>query len=157
MINALLLVLRQVLFLFSRELRICFLMSLLLTITMITRYKGHVCEELKVESIFNNTNEYIISGSENGYINVYDLVSVFYVYANNDRQKRSILSPIILNLLLVLGSILKRSSYLLLHLMELLVCGNNCSQSLLFVLCYKQSRVYYQKHVVCCLGIVLIV
>lgn len=132
MVNALLLVLHQVLFLFSRELRICFLMSLVLGFTMITRYKGHVCEELKIESIFNNTNEYIISGSENGYINIYDLVSVFYVYANNDRQKRSILSPIILNLLLVSGSILKRSSYLLLVLMELLVCGNNCSHHCLF-------------------------
>ena len=35
-----------------------------------------MCEELKIESIFNNTNEYVIVGSENGYITIYDLVSV---------------------------------------------------------------------------------
>lgn len=157
MINVLLLVLHRVLLLFSREYLICSLMSEVFAFTMNTRYKGHICEELKIESIFNNTNEFIISGSENGYINIYDLVSVYYEYANNDRQKRSILSPIILNLLLVLDNILKRNSCLLLHLMELLVYGNNYSLTSLFVLCYKQSRIYYQKHAVCYLGNALIV
>ena len=51
------------------------------------RYKGHVCEELKVESIFNNTNEYIICGSENGFINIYDLVSVFRLKLNFKQTK----------------------------------------------------------------------
>ena len=40
------------------------------------RYRGHVCEELKIESILNNTDEYVITGSENGTVYIYDLISV---------------------------------------------------------------------------------
>ena len=40
------------------------------------RYKGHVCEEFQIESIFNNTDEYLITGSENGNIMIYNLISV---------------------------------------------------------------------------------
>ena len=40
------------------------------------RYKGHVCEEFQIESVFNNTDEYLITGSENGNIVIYNLISV---------------------------------------------------------------------------------
>ena len=36
------------------------------------RYRGHVCEELKIESILNNTDEYVITGSENGTVSVWE-------------------------------------------------------------------------------------
>ena len=43
---------------------------------LLRRYRGHICEEYKIESILNNTDEYIITGSENGKVYFYDLISV---------------------------------------------------------------------------------
>ena len=40
------------------------------------RYKGHLCEEFQIESVFNNTDEYLLTGSENGSIVLYNLISV---------------------------------------------------------------------------------
>ena len=40
------------------------------------RYKSHVAEEYKIESIFSNTDSHIITGSEDGRIVIYDLVTV---------------------------------------------------------------------------------
>ena len=51
------------------------------------RYRGHVCEELKIESILNNTDEYVITGSENGTVYIYDLISVRDVFSLTRRQK----------------------------------------------------------------------
>ncbi|KNB42689.1 hypothetical protein JH06_3650 [Blastocystis sp. subtype 4] len=42
---------------------------------LLNEYRGHVCEELKIESILNNTDEYVITGSENGTVYIYDLIS----------------------------------------------------------------------------------
>ena len=35
-----------------------------------------MCEEFQIESVFNNTDEYLITGSENGNIVIYNLISV---------------------------------------------------------------------------------
>ncbi|KAM7454114.1 hypothetical protein BLSTO_05131 [Blastocystis sp. subtype 1] len=43
--------------------------------TLLNEYKGHVCEEFQIESVFNNTDEYLITGSENGNIVIYNLIS----------------------------------------------------------------------------------
>ncbi|KAK8810028.1 hypothetical protein WA538_003580, partial [Blastocystis sp. DL] len=42
---------------------------------LLNEYRGHICEEYKIESILNNTDEYIITGSENGKVYFYDLIS----------------------------------------------------------------------------------
>ena len=54
---------------------------------MKNRYKGHVCEEFQIESVFNNTDEYLITGSENGNIVIYNLISVHDGEVGDDQTK----------------------------------------------------------------------
>ena len=81
------------------------------------RYKSHVAEEYKIESIFNNTDSHIITGSEDGRIVIYDLVTVWHYPVVHPRARWKPLCDIILFLCAVCVNTLLVTLYLLAHLM----------------------------------------
>ena len=89
------------------------------------RYRGHRCEEYKVESILNNTDEYIISGSENGKVYLYDLVTVgCFVHLMMWRPKYIVSWNIMTNRLAAFSNTQTDRHYWLLLLMEWFLYGN---------------------------------